>query len=155
MLERIIVQRALRIGIVLTALAMGLSLFNLSLWSVKPNVFLVGVLALVFFVEVPETFFAMLAAQLLWMKYIPSVTYELAAIAAYGAIMFFVVRAFVLRRNFVIFCVFLLMGQAIFWGLFAPSGTLFSVPFLLEFMYNVGVGSVAYIVGLWAKKRFS
>lgn len=155
MVERVIVQRALRIGLVLTALAMGLSLLDLSLWSVRPDIFLVCALALVFFVEVPETFFAMLAAQLLWMKYIPSVTYELAVIAAYAALMFFAVRSFILRKNFAIFCVFLLIGQAVFWGLFAAPGTLLSVPFLLEFLYNVGVGSVAYIVGLWAKKKFS
>ena len=123
--------------------------------AIRPDVLLVGALALAFFIDDVYVFMMWLLAELVWAKYAPSPSYELLFIGIMGIVVFFIIRSFVLRPAPILFIGAILVGTALFWLVFSFAHTFVAFPFLMEFLYNTAVGMILFAFGLWLKKKFS
>ena len=121
---------------------------------IKPNVFLVFLLSLGFFIPDFFVFSLFSLLGLLFFKYVPFFQFEYLALVVCAPVIFLVFRFFLSRSNIFILMPILLVLQTLLWVIFSDFREIFSSVFVLEYIYNCIILSGFFIFGLWLKKIF-
>lgn len=126
-----------------------------SVWGVAPNVMLVAILLAAFFVRDPLLFAWSGAGVLLLAAYAPFFQVEYLLLAAIGVVGFLFARAFVFERKLGFFIGAVAIAQVAWWVGVGYGGGIFTISFVLEFLYNAIVASALFFVVVWLEETFS
>ena len=142
--------------------ALLLFLISVALWcffwqlqGLKPNVLLVLVVVLAFFVPVPVMYALFLVLVVAWVRYSPFLEIEYGALALAGVVSFVIIRLIFFRRTVPVLLICILAGQTLFWITVLGVSAAASIPFVVEFLYNSVVGIALFSLGIWLEKKFS
>ena len=125
------------------------------LFGIVPNVMLVAVLAVAFFVRDPLLFAWGTAGVLLSSVYLPFFQVEYLLLAGLSVAGFLFARTFVFERKLALFIGIVGIAQGIWWIGIGYGGGILGIPFLLEFLYNAIVASALFFVVVWLEETFS
>lgn len=136
------------------ALFIVFSFSRLAPGGIAPNLILVFTIILAFFAEDFYDFILFSLLGILWSKYSSFFSWEYVVLFAVGIASFFLFKLMVLKKNFLIPLLALLVFQIIFWSVLSGFDLIFSLEFLLEFLYNGVVLGLFFFLGLWLEKKF-
>ncbi len=126
-----------------------------SVFGIVPNVMLVAVLVAAFFIRDPLLFAWSGAGVLVLAAYVPFFQVEYLLLAAIGGAGFLFARSFVFERKLVLFIAAVAVSQAVWWAGIGYGGGIFTISFVLEFLYNAIVASALFFVVVWLEETFS
>lgn len=129
------------------------SLVSFSTIRIRPDIFLVAPIVASLLIESWLVFFGVLLAIILWLKFSPYFSLEYAIIFLLGAISFIVSKFLIFRNILAVRIVFLLAFQGIFWLVLRAGDQIFSLVFILEFIYNIIIEELLFAFGIWLKKK--
>jgi hypothetical protein len=124
------------------------------IFGVVPHVMLVAVLLVAFLVRDPLIFAWGMAALVLLTLYTPFFQVEYFLLVACGVAWFIVSRAFVFERTLIFLIGAVVVAQGIWWIGIGYGSAIFSVSFVLEFLYNAIVASVLFFVVVWLEEIY-
>ncbi len=125
------------------------------LLPVVPNAALVAAIAAAFFISDALVFGTYVLLLLLWIKYLPGITLEMAYLAGVAAVTYIVVRLLVLKKSFAAVLVFLALFQFVFWAFFfTGNSALGTVYFYLEFLYNGILALILFGAHAWIQRNY-
>lgn len=122
------------------------------LFNVRPNPVLPFLAVLALFVSRAGGFTLFAALGLLWFAYSPFFEVEYVLFASIALLFFLTARFLVFSRTLVAMFTFIVLAQALIWIVSYGIGSLLSIPFLLEFLYNAAIGIVFFSLALWLAK---
>lgn len=125
------------------------------LFGVVPNVMLVAVLAVAFFVRDPLRFAWGTVGVLLLGVYVPFFQIEYLLLAALGVAGFLFSRTFVFERKLALFIGIVGVAQVVWWVGIGYGAGILAIPFVLEFLYNAIVASALFFAVVWLEETFS
>ncbi len=125
------------------------------LFGVVPNVMLVAVLAVAFFVSDPLRFAWGTVGVLLLGVYVPFFQIEYLLLEALGVAGFLFSRTFVFERKLALFIGIVGVAQVVWWVGIGYGAGILAIPFVLEFLYNAIVASALFFAVVWLEETFS
>lgn len=125
-----------------------------SVLGVVPNLMLVAMLLAAFFVRDPLLFAWGGAGVVLLALYVPFFQIEYLLLAVIGVAGFLFARSFVFERKLALFIGMVAIGQVMWWAGIGYGGGIFTISFVLEFLYNAIVASALFFVTLWLEETF-
>jgi len=143
---------AASVGFALLAFLIIFSFFRFPLAGIFPNLFLVFVVLLSFFVQRLAFYSLFGLVGFLWTRFSPFFEVEYFVLLVISILFFFVFRYFVFSRSLLILIVSFLGAQIVFWAFSYGVHVIISFSFLVEFLYNSVVGLVMYALTLWLVK---
>ena len=149
-------QRGQRLTVVTAVIAALLwRLAAAPFFGVVPNVMLVAVLVMAFFVRDPLLFAWGIAGVLLSSVYLPFFQVEYLLLVALGMAGFLFARMFVFERKLALFIGIVGIAQGIWWIGIGYGTEILGIPFVSEFLYNAIVASALFFVVVWLEETFS
>lgn len=144
--------------VTVVALVIFLALFSLadfSTISVKPNAFIVIPIVAALLIESWYVFLGFMLAEMLLLKFTPFLIPEYGVVFILGLISFLISKFFIFRKILIVRVSLVFFIQAAFWIALQAIGQIWSLVFLLEFIYNIIIEELLFAFGIWLKKKFS
>ena len=130
-------------------------LFAFDFFGVTPHVMLVAVLLVAFFVRRAVVFAWGIAGILLCTAYVPFFQFEYLLLVVVGIAGFIFARAVIFEHKLPLFIGTVAVAQVVWWIGIGYGTTIFTVPFVLEFLYNAIVASALFFIAVWLEETFS